>query len=687
MCSALAKNVSNFEFALSRAKSRQASHGHEALFVKKNLSSVIRHLRDIKLENPDITHEQMEKILFDEIDKYATCVFHNSYVFTESMQYLCCRYLQSHKDKFDEISQKIKETDPGSINSFQDCRDFDECLGYYVYSLKKALFNMVLSEYTTASDENYKNFDELLEKNLGFYSQRFFGDHFELPQISEVLTSSKMTSAQKRNKIKEFSTWYKSPASKKRFLIFANLFMNKSFSYLSYDQEAFDKSLRNDLSTSTASLVENLDSLGHLDGYLILYVNQMCEMGFPEYASVVCKNGMPNKNFSSKIEACTSFQRTQAIKEIINPEGVKQMLSANVLNSKNISLEGLLALNSFWSNRYVKELSLYSESMFAVNQFGLIDKVLAGEEIDVSQDQIKEMLLKMDTLYPSARTYFEKKQIEVNNHISQDAGDSELSSPDEELEEKIVRYSYEPYFEKLQKSFGSDYSSYFDETLPGLKNDLVTDADWYVRLQNPIYGSYEMKDESIKVLLTNLGLSEFSELANAGIILDNVSDEGFFSTPSSKIGIGFDAGLSYPVRIHARLDVIRDYLKSITGNAIVPVYEGADDFYNPFTGEPLTSHVVLPMNDKQKSVIKKNQKTASSREYPNFVSHLCMVDSMHVPDHLKTEVGSSGKKAKKQFNRRYIDLDTGAILSKDGDKFVPVKEKSQAKGGSEHGIE
>ena len=66
-------------------------------------------------------------------------------------------------------------------------------------------------------------------------------------------------------------------------------------------------------------------------------------------------------------------------------------------------MESLLALNTFWSNRYIKELSLYSESMFAVNEFGLIDKVLADEEIDISQDQIREMLIKMDTLYPSAR--------------------------------------------------------------------------------------------------------------------------------------------------------------------------------------------------------------------------------------------------------------------------------------------
>lgn len=678
----LKKNISNFEFALSRAKTRQAAQEKEPFYVQRNLQSIIQHLRDIKNANPKITHDEMQTMLFDEIDKYSQCVFENSFVFTESMEYFCCRYLQAHKDKYDEISQKLQQTDTKSLNSFQECNNFDECLIYYVYNLKKEVFKVVLGDYIEESDENYKNLDDILHKNLRFYSKKFFGDHFELPEIADVLASDELSTIQKRVKIKEYSTWYRNPADRKRFLIFSNLFMNNSFSYLPYDQEALDQWLRDDLSHSTASLVENLDSLGHLDSYLVSYVNQMYEMGFPEYASVVCKNGMPNKQFIEKVKSYSHYQITQEIKEFIDPNRVKQLLSANVLSSKSIPLESLLALNTFWSNRYIKELSLYSESMFAVNEFGLIDKVLADEEIDISQDQIREMLIKMDTLYPSARAFVEKKQIEINQRES----DNEKFFSND-IENKIVRYSYEPYFEKLRDSFGTAYASYFSKTLPNSKNDLTTDADWYVRLQNPIYASYGMKDESIKVILTNLGIFNTSELLNAGVILNNISDDGTFSNPSVQLGIGLDAGLSFPVRVHVRLDVIKDFLKSINGNAIVPIYEGADDFCNPITGKTLPAHIVLSMNDKQKTIIKKHQKAASSMANPNFVSHLCMIDSKHIPDHLKTEYLSPNKKIKKQFERRYIDLDSGVILSKVGDDYIPVKSKSQLKGGTDHGIE
>ena len=103
-----------------------------------------------------------------------------------------------------------------------------------VYNLKKEVFKVVLGDYIEESDENYKNLDDILHKNLRFYSKKFFGDHFELPEIADVLASDELSTIQKRVKIKEYSTWYRNPADRKRFLIFSNLFMNNSFSYLPY---------------------------------------------------------------------------------------------------------------------------------------------------------------------------------------------------------------------------------------------------------------------------------------------------------------------------------------------------------------------------------------------------------------------------------------------------------------------
>ena len=48
----LKKNISNFEFALSRAKTRQAAQEKEPFYVQRNLQSIIQHLHDIKNANP-----------------------------------------------------------------------------------------------------------------------------------------------------------------------------------------------------------------------------------------------------------------------------------------------------------------------------------------------------------------------------------------------------------------------------------------------------------------------------------------------------------------------------------------------------------------------------------------------------------------------------------------------------------
>ena len=53
------KNISNFEFALSRAKTRQAAQEQEPFYVQRNLQSIIQHLRDIKNANPKILQERL----------------------------------------------------------------------------------------------------------------------------------------------------------------------------------------------------------------------------------------------------------------------------------------------------------------------------------------------------------------------------------------------------------------------------------------------------------------------------------------------------------------------------------------------------------------------------------------------------------------------------------------------------
>jgi hypothetical protein len=676
-----------FEKNLERSQTRMLHKSGEPIYVKKYLYHLLQHLQQIKIDNPGITEEQMNEKLSEEIDNYSVTVYENSDVFTGYMEYICAQYFVTHPDKYKEISESVKNSDIDYENSsYQNCDTFDDYLSLYVYRLKKDLFLNLFNDYLKPSPEKFKNFDDILKKDKKFLSKSFFRDYYSLPEVSDVLCDDNLPKAKKVAKLKEFSTWYKLSTQRRDFLKFANIFLNGSYSFLTQDTSELEKNLKRDLASSTEKLVTQLDSLGHLDDYIVSYVSQMCDIGFPEFATLVCNNGQPNSDFIKSLEGLPNWSKNKKIKEIISPEKVKTYLSENYLyNPKTISLESLLALNSFWSNRYAKELELYAEAMFAVYDFNLIPKVLEADEntrinIDITEEELSQMLLKIGVLYVPASQFIRKKQIEFDNRDFSEDENNEINS-----DGKIIRFSYEPFVNKIVHDFssqnpnvdGNEYSAYFSEVLPHSANNLEKDANLYAKLYNPIISSYSMKDESINCLISSIDNSVCT-FPNAGIILDSISEDGTHSDLCSFVGIGIDAGLSFPARIHMKRYTLLDFLNSVNGNAVVPIYAGSEDFAN------ISVPLILPLTDKHRTTLKKATKNLSKYKNPNFIAHLGFVDSKHTPEHLRTTSFDSRGRTVKSFEKKYIDLETGDIYQKSDDTYEKVAPKVfQRKGEDE----
>ena len=675
---------SYFEKQLKRAKNRVSSRFNEVFYVHKYLNTLVSHIKQIKNDNPNIDATEMKEKLFAEIDNYSTTVFENSLVFSEYMEYIASQYLQGNFDKYKEISEKLKVSDIDYDSlEYQDCHTFDEILSLYVYTLKKDLFKALLGKYIEHTPDNYKNFDELLNDNKTEISKAFFGKFYSLPDMSDLLKSD-IQPAQKKAKIKEYSTWYRNPKDKVSFNKYANLFMAPCYSYafLSSDEKSSKNMLKEDLAKSTSELVRQLDSLGHLKSYMNLYVLQMCDMGFYEYVTPLCKNGMPNEKFANSIKGFPMKIIENQISEIVDIDKVKLLLSENyLLSNSDLSVESLLALNSFWSNRYAKELDLYSEAMFAVHDFGIIDKVLANEPINITIDDLNEMLIKMSTLYLPAFHFLEGKQRET------DSTSHEKAIKSGNVNDNIIRFSYEPFFEKLNSKFGEEYKKYFDTKLPNHENNLADDADWYIRLYNPIYASYSIKDESINALVSSINNPKTANFPNAGIMLYHITKDDTTANIPPYIMIGIDAGLSFPIRIHTKNDVLINFLKSINGHAILPLYEGVQDFDNPNSLKPLSANIIVPLDEKHKKIMKKAVKNADSYLYPNFVAHLGFTDAKHPPMHLTTQVTDTKGKIKNVFLQKYVDLETGTVYLKEDDKFIKYVPTTKEGGNLSHELE
>lgn len=721
--------------AEEHVSSKLAKGIDEAKYTSIYLRTVASHLRDIIHSNPDLTTEEINTILFKEIDDYAKTVYENAYVFGEYIEYLCCQYLSEHSEKYREISEQLLTSDLDFENiHFENCRSFDEYLLLYTYSRKRDLFQEIFDGYETTippTSDNYKNFDSLLNANLRFVSKSYFDDYFSLPEVSDVFTSDDSMN-KKKSKIREYSTWYKNPRDRKNFELYTSIFLNGSYPYILSDLDHISQEMRRDLARAVSRTVNQLDKLGHLDDYMTDFVLDMCRMEYPEFASIICDNGFPSKEFVAEVVDkskalsaidCSMSSLSGAAKEDaaikrsylkrclkrkkeeilphLNKASVKSSLSEEFLNSsKNLSLEGLLALNAFWANRYVKELSLYSQSMFAVHKFDLVDKIKSSESTSVSVDDLQKMLIEMDSFYYHANKFLSKKQEQMHSSPS----DDDVEYEDGDVEEKIFRFSYAPFIKGVSRAFGADeYDSYFSKQLPNCKHDIKSDADWYIRLYNPIFSSYLMKDEMLNVLLLSIGNSNSENFPNAGIILENSRAESTEALDGTSAYIpylpviGIDAGLSFPVRIHIQKNVLVDFLKSFNGNAMLPIYEGSSDFHDPYKrNSPISASIILPLTDKIRTLFKKGisksefEPSNSQNYHPHarFVSHLAFNSSKKVPQHLATFSGNK-KKPKANFVRRYIDLETGSIYQLIDNEYIRVEPKpvsKQVQGDSEYDI-
>ncbi len=666
-----------FELNLENAQNRINSRTSETFFVSRDIPDVVEHLRKIKSENPDMTEEDMKKYLFEEIDSYAKTVFEITYVFSEYMEYISNNYLKSHSDKYKELSEEIKK-DPNKWYelTYEECNTFDEYLSLYIFSLKKYLFDWILKDYYEETPENIANFDEIFSQNMGLISKQFFQEFYGLPEFSEVLTSQNLDRQKKIAKAKEFSNWFKIPHDKKAFFESAQLFIDGSFSFLKNDTPNLENVLKQDLAKSTEAIINNLESLGKLKPFIISHVSQLVSVGFPEFALPLCEGPHANLEYLSNLQNLSNKRIYSSLEDVVSVENLKKLLSINVL--KSMPIENLLALNSFWSNRYIKVLESYSESMFAVRNFDLIHKVLNDEPIDINTDDITNMLIKMDTFYTPASLFLERQQRKID--IDSKKG-PELELPSDDVESKIVRFSYEPFINLMRSRDGLEYKRAFSQILPNCQNDIGEDADWYIRLFNPIYSSYSLKDFSINSLIASIENSS-NTFVNAGIILDRTPNG---SLPSI-IGIGIDAGLSSPIRIHTKKEVLIEFLKSLQGNAIIPIYAGADDFINPEKGNLLPIHIVTPLSDKLQKTLKKAGKSLEQYRNPNLVAHLGFLNPKCPPLHLCDPSSIKANKKKGTLAVKYIDLETGDIYIKSNDEYAKVSDDTYLGGDAKNEI-
>lgn len=617
------------------------------------------YIRRIQAENPDKNEDELYDILKAKSFDLAKTSFISTYAFDYYMSYVACKYLQANPSIFDEIYQKLQSgeltVDPVKQNIHSN-NSFYDYLVQYIHSVNLKF------------KENSELFDIIEER---------------YPFFKELKENDKLTEEEKIERAQKFlRTHFSAKLDRDRFSQAINWYIKGLRSFLPMDEKLLEKELRESLSKSISSIASQLTSLNLFERYKNTELQYFKKMHFEGFITDTKKV------------------------DITNPETLK---------NKEISITDLMILNSFWMNRYAKELTAYANGMFAIESLDLLPDIMEGTLSlgDIHKDAIIGILTKCKFLQPHIQEFISSQQIAYFK------GELKKSSYDVHEGEHFITFSFDPLASNINKKYSSpigvstEYAKMFDEEFPFLYNDLKDDIDSYSTLLSPIGNIYDIKTEIIQVLLSTLYINRKlnidRKLVNAGIIPDSISEDGTkISLDPNFVCIGFDKG-TFPVREHIKLSALQEFLISMQNDqTYIPIYVGANDFR--FTQEVQTSRksresssynypntrqrddiipaqLVLPFSKEQRKYIKKfiqelHQNGPSSQLTPQdiaFIEHLNWLrDPSAIPEKYLTGTPEKGKK--KTFQPTYINIGEYVpgtplqiyTLSNDGE-YVPVK--------------
>jgi hypothetical protein len=145
-----------------------------------------------------------------------------------------------------------------------------------------------------------------------------------------------------------------------------------------------------------------------------------------------------------------------------------------------------------------------------------------------------------------------------------------------------------------------------------------------------------------------------------------------------------------PLRLHIEKEKLIKFFNEYQGNAIIPEYDGTDDF--KLEGRTLPTDILLPLGNKQKQFVKKELeedesiKNGKIKKLPRSVNEIHYLEHINYlgniqeyPKHLGREFVKKVKGKKitgyKQKQYQYIDLETNKEYKKDeNQKFVEIED-------------
>lgn len=576
-------------------KSPEINYRYGNELANKN-QSFFKYVRKIYEENPNITDKEVaEKVL--------------KFVENCSISLLECSSFRSDSLRLDT-----------AIQLSDNVSDFNRIYNELIEEEKTNKKPITSEETITFSSNQEVSKRQLLKDLISTYRRDKNMVFNELPELKPGTKQSKLNKRSIMNFLRD-----RDKSSAELIKIYLEDDECKSLKLLLNKKiKDFEKDLKEKHKKSIKQILSKLNEMGVLDKYMLSH-NKLYsdELGFPELN--------------------------------ITPEEFKEAYSDEILN--NLDITTLSSLDSFWINRYTKEISNFNLTYFLASDLNLWS--------DIKNAQINEKNNKLEINIPKKVLEAELEKMSFLENVYNNYIDETNVQIQKTSNKNVVVADIAPVLEKINQDINSDYKTYFsrvnDGAISNSKNDFLEDFLLFYKELNVKKFSYQLKDYiMISQLSKMFNIKKSSK--NWGITYEK--NKNGFQKNMMLLSIDI-VGVNMPQRLHISKYCLEDFLRANQNSSRIPIYQGEGDFYRNKSLN-ISTPIMLPLLPKRKKIIRElSNKIDENHPNYKFIQHLNFLAGGALPMHLKSSEPNSNKK---RLIQRLYDLLDGKIYKQNADR-------------------
>lgn len=576
-------------------KSPEINYRYGNELANKN-QSFFKYVRKIYEENPNITDKEVaEKVL--------------KFVENCSISLLECSSFRSDSLRLDT-----------AIQLSDNVSDFNRIYNELIEEEKTNKKPITSEEIITFSSNQEVSKRQLLKDLISTYRRDKNMVFNELPELKPGTKQSKLNKRSIMNFLRD-----RDKSSAELIKIYLEDDECKSLKLLLNKKiKDFEKDLKEKHKKSIKQILSKLNEMGVLDKYMLSH-NKLYsdELGFPELN--------------------------------ITPEEFKEAYSDEILN--NLDITTLSSLDSFWINRYTKEISNFNLTYFLASDLNLWSDIKNAPineknnklEINIPKKVLEAELEKMSFLENVYNNYIDETNVQIQKTSNKN----------------VVVADIAPVLEKINQDINSDYKTYFsrvnDGAISNSKNDFLEDFLLFYKELNVKKFSYQLKDYiMISQLSKMFNIKKSSK--NWGITYEK--NKNGFQRNMMLLSIDI-VGINMQQRLHISKYCLEDFLRANQNSSRIPIYQGEGDFYRNKSLN-ISTPIMLPLLPKRKKIIRElSNKIDENHPNYKFIQHLNFLAGGALPMHLKSSEPNSNKK---RLIQKLYDLLDGKIYKQNADR-------------------